>query len=354
MKVAILCFGTSGKGGMETVISHVIKELNNRGIHTKLFLLGGSNDEKWLEDLPVNKLGEVTDRKIFRYLKYALILPKRLLKFKPDIIIGADERAVYLGCFFRRCLKLKARVGSWIHFNLGNTSYHLMKKADFHLAINKENFKQYYNLKINMDNNVYLSFNPVVVKNMLIPYSENRSHFVYIGRLEFEGDKRVRDLINAFSLVKGDWELTIIGDGEDKVKLQLLAKELGINENINWLGWKSNPWEWIQDATALVLTSDFEGFGMVLVEAMSYGIPCISSNCPTGPTDIIQPNKNGWFYTPRQVEELTEIIEMIIKDPNCLYNQMDIKDSIKQFESNYVIENLVKLLNDIDNKKLIL
>lgn len=87
-----------------------------------------------------------------------------------------------------------------------------------------------------------------------------------------------------------------------------MAEELDLN--VDWRGWFDDPWKEIANngIDYLVLSSKFEGFGMVLAEAISRGIPVISSNCPVGPADIIKPDINGFLYTPGDREELHNIL----------------------------------------------
>ncbi|MGO4108864.1 glycosyltransferase [Paenibacillus sp. YAF4_2] len=338
MRVIILSFGRSGQGGMETVFRSVVLGLNRNEIETKLFLLGGSLEEKWLRDINHRIIGAASDTRIMRYIKYIVLLPIFIMKFKPDIIVGADSKAVFVGSLIKRLIRRKVKVASWMHLSLTKIkNLDLLKSADFHLAINGENFKQLHDFNITNDKNVYLIHNPVEKPKYNIHTKSEVAHFIYIGRLTWNGQKRVNDLLTSLSSVVGDWKLTILGDGDDKPKLTKYASELGIGQNISWHGWREDPWNISEGVTALILTSEYEGFGMVLVEAMSHGIPCISSNCPTGPSDIIEHNQNGWLYDPRDVKQLTVLIQNIVNDSSILPSPLIIKNSIARFE----IENII-------------
>ena len=89
------------------------------------------------------------------------------------------------------------------------------------------------------------------------------------------------------SLIEDDfeYELDIIGDGPDRTYLENLAVELNIDKNINWLGWVDKPWEKVELATALILSSDYEGCPMVLIQSLGRGIPVIATDC-SGVTDL--------------------------------------------------------------------
>ncbi|MDE9571749.1 glycosyltransferase, partial [Xenorhabdus bovienii] len=85
--------------------------------------------------------------------------------------------------------------------------------------------------------------------------------------------------------------------------------------NIFWHGWVKEPWSFVQESivevSSLLLTSKNEGFPMVLGEAISYGIYCISSDCQTGTTDIIKKYRNGELYPVGDVKELAHILQCI-------------------------------------------
>src|SRR5690606_9456142 len=123
-------------------------------------------------------------------------------------------------------------------------------------------------------------------------------------------------LLDALSQVTGEWRLHVVGDGSDMERCQAYGRELGIDDRIVWHGWQADPWQYVRErigaVSALLLTSAFEGFGMSLVEAMSYGIYCISSDCPWGPGDIVRDGVNGQLYAPMDVPGLRAQLQQIV------------------------------------------
>jgi len=100
-------------------------------------------------------------------------------------------------------------------------------------------------------------------------------------------------LIRAFSAAKKDLHqirLVIIGDGCLKKYLNELAEGLGVEDEVFFLGYKDNPFKYLNKASVFVLPSLYEGFPNVLVEAMACGLPVISTDCRSGPREIIAPN----------------------------------------------------------------
>lgn len=124
-------------------------------------------------------------------------------------------------------------------------------------------------------------------------------------------------LIEAMSLIlKNDINvrLLILGEGEKRFKLEKLAKDLGISRNLMFLGFQSNPFKYISRATVFVLSSLWEGFGNVIIEAMACGVPVVSTRCPSGPDEIITDGVNGLLVRTGDVNALAKAILRLLKD----------------------------------------
>lgn len=116
-----------------------------------------------------------------------------------------------------------------------------------------------------------------------------------VGRLT--ADKQQQKLIEIWSELKnkGTWKLWIVGDGEEHDKLSSLIDELGVHDSVELLPARKDIQNVYRQASLFAFTSRTEGFGMVLIEAMSFGIPCISFDCPSGPRDIVEDDRNGYL-----------------------------------------------------------
>lgn len=112
-------------------------------------------------------------------------------------------------------------------------------------------------------------------------------YLLHVGRLH--PTKRHDRLLEAYAACGLSIPLVLLGDGSSTTKLHLanLAEALGISERVIFAGFDSNPYPWIKHARLLVLSSDSEGFGNVLVEALLCGTQVVSTNCPGGPSSIL-------------------------------------------------------------------
>lgn len=141
-------------------------------------------------------------------------------------------------------------------------------------------------------------------------------YILAVGRLTKQ--KGYPYLLRAYSLIyKGIKEkLVILGEGEDEKKLRQLAKDLGIQERILFLGFQNNPYKFMKNASVFILSSLWEAFAIVIVEAMACGVPAISTDCPSGPSEIIINGKNGILVPPADEKAMAEAMLSLLKDEN--------------------------------------
>jgi glycosyltransferase involved in cell wall biosynthesis len=124
-------------------------------------------------------------------------------------------------------------------------------------------------------------------------------------------------LIPAFALVverHPDWKLRICGGGPQQKRLQKMIDKRGLSGNIELAGQVDNMPEQMSEAAMFVLSSRFEGFPMVLLEAMGKGLPIVSFDCPTGPREVIEDHVNGLLLPPGDVGALAAAMNEMIED----------------------------------------
>ena len=122
-------------------------------------------------------------------------------------------------------------------------------------------------------------------------------------------------LLEIFSMSKlDDWKLVVLGDGELLESLTLKAKELNIEDKVIFLGKVQNVDEWLARASIFSFTSLSEGFPNALAEAMSSGLPCISFDCETGPSELIIDGKNGFLIPLKNKKIFIEKLELLVSN----------------------------------------
>lgn len=123
-------------------------------------------------------------------------------------------------------------------------------------------------------------------------------------------------LLQAFSRVcrAVPCRLMILGEGELHGDLLQLAHELGVANQVVFVGWQQNPFRCLAKADLFVLSSRYEGFPNALLEAMALGLPVIATDCPTGPAELLDGGRYGLLVPPDDPEELAHAMQLLVRD----------------------------------------
>ena len=197
------------------------------------------------------------------------------------------------------------------------------------------------------DKKVNVIYNPVVTKELLLKRNESINHpwiknnipfILGVGRLTKA--KNFHLLINAFAKIqKGiNAHLVILGQGELESELKELICHLGLEDKIHMIGFVENPYSWMKKAELFVLSSSWEGFGNVLVEAMACGTSVISTNCPSGPEEILENGKLGVLVPVNDIDEMANAINNIISS-----SDRDNTISFSKYTPEFIVEQYLKV-----------
>lgn len=131
---------------------------------------------------------------------------------------------------------------------------------------------------------------------------------------------RVKDyptLLQAFRQVSRnrDVRLIILGEGSWRRRLEKMIRKMGLQEKVSLPGWVSNPYAFMSRATLFVLSSRNEGLGNVLIEAMACGCPCVSTDCPSGPAEILNNGRFGPLVPVGDDSALAAAMERVLDSP---------------------------------------
>ena len=150
------------------------------------------------------------------------------------------------------------------------------------------------------------------------PAPSDHLNLVACGRLAAQKD--YPSLLRAFKLILNERSATlrILGTGELRSRLDELSTELGIQEHVVFLGFESNPYKYFVSADIFVMSSIFEGFGNVVVEAMMCGTPVVVTDCPFGPGEILESGKVGELVPVGKPEVLAEKVLKLASNPELM------------------------------------
>lgn len=165
---------------------------------------------------------------------------------------------------------------------------------------------------------VRVIYNPVVSADLVERMKEQIHHpwfksggspiIIAAGRLAPQKD--FATLIRAFAKVRGalSCRLIILGEGDQRAMLESIAQELGVSADILMPGFQKNPYSWMRHADLFVLSSRYEGFGNVIAEAMACGAQIVSTDCPSGPAEILEEGRWGKLVPVGNVDEMAAAI----------------------------------------------
>jgi glycosyltransferase involved in cell wall biosynthesis len=136
-----------------------------------------------------------------------------------------------------------------------------------------------------------------------------------VGRLEPQKD--FATLLRAFSTVHADrpCRLVILGEGGQRRELQALAAELGIAADLAMPGFVTNPYAYLRHASLFAFSSRWEGFGNALVEALAVGTPVVSTDCPDGPSEILEGGRFGPLVPVGDHAALADAMRLVLDGP---------------------------------------
>ena len=220
-----------------------------------------------------------------------------------------------------------------------------IKKLDKYVLLNKtmqEDFLEHYNF-----NNTCIIENPNQVNSE--KSTLNNKVVIAVGRLtEQKNFEALIDIWKEIADKNPNWILRIIGDGPLRDKLLNKIKELKLEDSIELKSFNNNIEKEYCMADILVMTSIYEGFGLVLVEAQSCGIPVIAFDCPTGPRNIINDGKDGFLIETTRNYEFANKLNTLMNNKELRYRMgRNAITNSNRFNINTITEKWIKLFNEI-------
>ncbi len=154
-------------------------------------------------------------------------------------------------------------------------------------------------------------------------------------------------LKRVFRVIINKPELYILGEGHEKENLESLISELKLQDKVFLPGFVDNPSEILSSANLFVLSSNREGFGNVLVEALSCGLPLISTDCPSGPSEILKNGQLGKLVPVNDVKSMTDAIIEAINNPDKYSTREERMLRAKDFSVENVVNQYELLFENI-------
>lgn len=180
-------------------------------------------------------------------------------------------------------------------------------------------------------------------------FSENHKRIISVGSMH-DDRKGFEKQISIWKKIHNkypDWKLDIFGDGAFRNKLQQQIDESGLTNIVNLKGVTAEVDKEFRQSSFFLFTSKAEGLPMVILEAMSTGLPCVSYDCPDGPADIIRNNENGYLVVMDDEETMIQKISLLIENREKVIR---LGTEAQRTAKNYLPEKVVPLWVDFFNK----
>jgi len=351
-KVAFFLPSLEG-GGAEKVVVNLIKEFVKREIKVELVLASAKGP--YLNELP--KEVRIIDLKSSRVIFSIPKLISYLREEKPDIFISSLSHANLVSIISKKIARSKTKLFlredntlSLVFYNSKSFKIKfipfLMKilypYADLVIAVSdgvKDDLVGFAKLS---PDKIKVIYNPVITPELFQKAMEPVSHpwfapnsppvILGVGRLTKQKD--FPTLLKVFALVRKeiDSRLVILGEGEERKNLEKLAKELGIEEFLWMPGFVDNPYKYMSKASVFVLSSIYEGLPTVLIEALALGCQVVSTDCKSGPREILDDGKSGKLVPVGDVIAMKEAIVSSISVDRKSFYESSLNDQIGKFE----------------------
>ena len=214
-------------------------------------------------------------------------------------------------CYYQLLLQKKFTHISWLDRKIARHLLEMLKRCEKVVVLTHKDaacWKGYDNIE--------------VIHNVVTNYPEKTTdvadrpkRIIAVGRLHAQ--KGFDLLIQSWQLIAArhpDWQLVVYGHGGDLQKLQQQLEKAGLTSSMTFAGTTDNIYKEYQNSAFYVMSSRYEGWGLVLVEAMSCGLPCVSFDCPYGPSDIIRDGEDGFLVENGNIQQLAEKMELLINN----------------------------------------
>lgn len=353
-----ICFliNSLGTGGAERTVTYLANDFTSKGYDIDIVIYGDKGIYSLDPKINLFNIYQSKGKKNLFSKGYSIV--KRIIEFRkyvktnnPDVIFCMLYNSVIYTYFVNKVVISSERSNPMYASSFEKKIKNMLFNKANGVIFQTERAKLFYSKKIQNKSIVI----PNAVGNMDaygIDYEgERRKTIVAIGSLKAEKDYKT--LINAFSIVHSkhpDYKLEIYGEGLLKNELISLTDNLKLNNCVDFKGKQKDVLHQVKDASCYVLSSISEGMPNALMEAMAIGLPCVSTDCPNGPSELIIDGYNGLLVPIQDSILLSEAICKMIENQDfaeqCSLNAKKIKEtnSINNISQRYLnfIEDIVK------------
>lgn len=317
-----------GPGGAERVVSSLCNALQASGRQVSLWTFGRTDRDFYQVDAGVRRIGlGLTGQssgfsKLFANFRRVSRLRVLLREERPDVLVSFITQANITALFAAAGLDIPVVISERVdpRAHIEPFAWRLLRRLTYRrasfLVVQTRSLIEWGAVLAGKDRVVAIP-NPVPKVAECNPESESIAAQAVVGMGRLVHQKGFDLLLEAFVGVKKSCpnaSLTIYGEGPDRPLLLKRVKELGLDGSVSFPGYASNALNALMRASVFVLSSRYEGFPNVLVEAMSAGRVVVAFDCPSGPAEIIRHEIDGLLVPPDDVRALEATLVRVLSD----------------------------------------
>lgn len=350
-KLLYITNGISGSGGLERVLSIKASGLADCfGYEVHILTLNQRGLPPFYQFSKKIVFHDIEAKgNVLRYFfSYKRGIVKTIHRVGPDIVSVCDDglKGLFVPLYFKKKIPIiyerhtvkhafqgTKGIGKLRYYIFGKLADYGSRLYDRFVVLTAQNTKEWRKATVRVipNPNSFYTSSPSILTNKKVISVGTMSHV-----------KGFDLLLNAWKIVSDkhpDWHLDIYGKPVLKKELLQLAQKLNIKNHVSLHDPVDDIEEKYKSASIYVLSSRYEGFGMVLIEAMACGLPCVSFDCPLGPADIINDGVDGYLVAPNDVEALAEKIILMLEEEE---KRKQMGQSARQTAMNYMPDKIVE------------
>ena len=366
MKLLYITNQICGSGGLERVLAIKTKFLIDNYCHDiHIITLNQESDSNFFDFSNKIRTHNITaNGSLFARAKsYISGLKSLVNNIKPDIVLVCDDglKGFFIPTILQKPCPIiyERHVSRNIMLNENDAIFKTIK-TNFYFLLMQILAKNFDKFVVLTDDNVleWNTKNIDVIPNPLTFYPDEKSSLtnktvIAVGKQSYQ--KGYDRLLQSWKIVhkkNPDWILKIFGKFDESQGLVKLTENLKLSSSVQFFNEDKNIVERFLESSIFVLSSRYEGFGMVIIEAMACGLPAISFDCPCGPKEIISKNKDGFLIENGNIRAFASAINELIADENLrLQLGTNARENVKRFTAEIVMPQWQKLFNDLHINK---
>jgi glycosyltransferase involved in cell wall biosynthesis len=352
-----LFFHTFEVGGAERVMLQLAQGFMETGHHVDLVMACAEGPLHSEVPAGVRVFDFNTQKPLVMFLKLAQYLRAE----KPKVLLSPFEVTSVIAILAKKITRVSTRVVVRISTHLSLNKRTKLKKVIERIVVSKlyphasgivavsrgvaEDLASYTGLSLE---GIKVIYNPVISNNFLEmamlpvdhPFFGDDKFPVILGVGRFSEEKDFSTLIRAFDIVhrKARVRLVILGDGQKRSELENLIRSFDLQNLVDLPGFETNPFAFLKRASVFVLSSKWEGLPNALIQALACDCPVVSTDCPSGPSEILADGQYGYLVPVGDAEAMAKAIEAVLtgdtrKPPKSWLEQYKIDSVIPQYKA---------------------